>query len=217
MAKVLFKRKTTDEIKDLEVEDGALIYNTDNGKTYMDFGEKRVQTGGNADTMMAIGGNEAPMDTDIKLWFPKNTVNTKASEVINSMSGNQTDLAPSVNTVKKYVNGVVLYEGEETAIENPITLNDDVSNYDEIEIITEKGYSIKSTKVPVSYGKAGVIHGFVNNETFAQISMRNFTFSGNKLNTNNSGGINLGQTSNTIFTDVEVRVKKVIGYKKEVS
>lgn len=100
MAKVLFKRKTTDEIKDLEVEDGALIYNTDNGKTYMDFGEDRIQTGGNADTMIAIGGETEPTDTDIKLWFPDNTVNTKASEVINSMSGNQTDLAPSVDAVK---------------------------------------------------------------------------------------------------------------------
>lgn len=69
MAKVLFKRKTTNEIKDLEVEDGALIYNTDNGKTYMDFGENRIQTGGNADTMIAIGGVEAPTDTDIKIWI----------------------------------------------------------------------------------------------------------------------------------------------------
>ena len=103
MAKVLFKRKTTDEIKDLEIQDGALIYNTDNGKTYMDFGESRIQTGGNADTMITIGGEEAPTDTDIKLWFPKNTVNTKASEVINSMNGNQTDLAPSVDAVKNYV------------------------------------------------------------------------------------------------------------------
>ena len=103
MAKVLFKRKTTDEIKNLEIQDGALIYNTDNGKTYMDFGESRIQTGGNADTMIAIGGEEAPTDTDIKLWFPNNTANTKASEVINSMSGNQTDLAPSVDAVKNYV------------------------------------------------------------------------------------------------------------------
>lgn len=69
MAKVLFKRKTTNEIKNLEVEDGALIYNTDNGKTYMDFGEDRIQTGGNADTMIAIGGEEAPTDTDIKIWI----------------------------------------------------------------------------------------------------------------------------------------------------
>ena len=69
MAKVLFKRKTTNEIKNLEVEDGALIYNTDNGKTYMDFGENRIQTGGNADTMITIGGEEAPTDTDIKIWI----------------------------------------------------------------------------------------------------------------------------------------------------
>lgn len=76
MAKVLFKRKTTAEIEDLEVEDGALIYNTDNGKTYMDFGEERIQTGGNADTMIAIGGEE-PTDTDIKLWFPDDIANLK--------------------------------------------------------------------------------------------------------------------------------------------
>lgn len=112
MAKVLFKRKTTDEIKDLEVQDGALIYNTDNGKTYMDFGEERIQTGGNADTMIAIGGEEAPTDTDIKLWFPNNTVNTKASEVINSMNGNQTDLAPSVDAVKNYIEKNIVTGGE---------------------------------------------------------------------------------------------------------
>lgn len=116
MAKVLFKRKTTDEIKDLEVEDGALIYNTDNGKTYMDFGKKRIQTGGNADTMIAIGDNEAPTDTDIKLWFPDETIKTKASEVINSMDGSQTDLAPSVDSVKKYVDNKNTYSTEEVVI-----------------------------------------------------------------------------------------------------
>ena len=56
MAKVYFKRKTTQEIEELPVEDGSLIYNTDNCKTYIDFGEDRIQTGGNADTMIAIGG-----------------------------------------------------------------------------------------------------------------------------------------------------------------
>lgn len=102
MAKVLFKRKTTQEIEDLPIEDGALIYNTDNGKTYMDFNEERIQTGGNADTMIAIGGEE-PTDEDIKIWFPDETIKTKASEVINSMEGNETDLAPSVNIVKDYI------------------------------------------------------------------------------------------------------------------
>lgn len=125
MAKVLFKRKTTDEIKDLEVEDGALIYNTDNGKTYMDFGEDRIQTGGNADTMIAIGGAEAPTDTDIKIWFPNNTVDTKASEVINSMSGNQTDLAPSVDAVKKYVDSKRITYLNSTQLSNGFTPTED--------------------------------------------------------------------------------------------
>ena len=80
MAKVLFKRRTTAEIEELPVEDGSLIYNTDNGKTYMDFGDDRIQTGGNADTMIAIGGEE-PTDEDIKIWFPDNVVNTRANEI----------------------------------------------------------------------------------------------------------------------------------------
>lgn len=212
-------KKTYDLVGWQNESTGNTPVSADNLK-HMDEGIKYLYDEGATSKDIFICGNGQTVEDapeEAKVVFEKNTINTKASEVINSMSGNQTDLAPSVNTVKKYVNGVVLYEGEETTIENPITLNDDVSNYDEIEIITEKGYSIKSTKVPVSYGKAGVIHGFVTNGTFAQISMRNFTFSGNKLNTNNSGGINLGQTSNTIYTDVEVRVKKVIGYKKEVS
>nr|DAH18369.1 MAG TPA: hypothetical protein [Caudoviricetes sp.] len=212
-------KKTYDLVGWQNESTGNTPVSPDNLK-HMDEGIKYLYDEGATSKDIFICGNGQTVEDapeEAKVVFEKNTINTKASEVINSMSGNQTDLAPSVNTVKKYVNGVVLYEGEETTIENPITLNDDVSNYDEIEIITEKGYSIKSTKVPVSYGKAGVIHGFVTNGTFAQISMRNFTFSGNKLNTNNSGGINLGQTSNTIYTDVEVRVKKVIGYKKEVS
>lgn len=212
-------KKTYDLVGWQNESTGNTPVSPDNLK-HMDEGIKYLYDEGATSKDIFICGNGQTVEDapeEAKVVFEKNTINTKASEVINSMSGNQTYLAPSVNTVKKYVNGVVLYEGEETTIENPITLNDDVSNYDEIEIITEKGYSIKSTKVPVSYGKAGVIHGFVTNGTFAQISMRNFTFSGNKLNTNNSGGINLGQTSNTIYTDVEVRVKKVIGYKKEVS
>ena len=80
MAKVLFKRRSTQEIEELPVEDGSLIYNTDNGKTYMDFGEDRIQTGGNADTMIAIGGEE-PTDPDIKIWFPDNVVNSRANEI----------------------------------------------------------------------------------------------------------------------------------------
>lgn len=80
--KVKFKRHTTAEIEELEVEDGALVYNVDNGKTYMDYGTERIQTGGNADTMISIG-DEEPTDEDIKIWINTPTSETKASEIVN--------------------------------------------------------------------------------------------------------------------------------------
>ena len=131
MAKVLFKRRSTQEIEELPVEDGSLIYNTDNGKTYMDFGEDRIQTGGNADTMIAIGGEE-PTDEDIKIWFPDDTIKTKASEVINNMDGNETDLAPSVNAVKSYINNsknvmTIRNTSYQNGVSNNTTINMDSS------------------------------------------------------------------------------------------
>jgi sporulation protein YlmC with PRC-barrel domain len=76
--KVLFKRKTTEEIEKLEVEDGSLIYNTDNGKTYMDYGSTRIPTGGGANGGIYVG-NDEPTDSDVTLWIDENTINTKAS------------------------------------------------------------------------------------------------------------------------------------------
>lgn len=42
MSKVIFKRKSTNEIKNLSVEDGSLIYNYETGETYMDYGNGRL-------------------------------------------------------------------------------------------------------------------------------------------------------------------------------
>ena len=50
MTKVLFKRKTSDEIATLPVEDGALIYNHETGATYLDYGNERIPTGGGMPT-----------------------------------------------------------------------------------------------------------------------------------------------------------------------
>ena len=153
MAKVYFKRKTTQEIEELPVEDGSLIYNTDNGKTYMDFNNERIQTGGNADTMIAIGGEE-PTDPDIKIWFPDNVVNTKASEVVNSMEGNETDRAGSVDAVKKYIDGTLLWKNEnpdEDFESDSISLTD-WQNYDFWEVIfrssTTENFYFSTGKIP---------------------------------------------------------------------
>lgn len=217
--RVTFFKGNDEQVTSQPIKNGQLLYNTNTGETALDDAGKRVVTG--SGNVVEINNGSTPSNLATKLWVDRNKiVKTKASQVTTSMDGNDLNMAPAVKTVKDYVknyiNGVTLYEGEETTIGNPITLSDDVNNYDDIEIITEKGYYITSIRVPVSYGKAGVMHGFVTNNTFAQVSVRNFTFNGNKLNTNNSGGINLGQTSNTIYTDVEIRVKKVIGYKREV-
>lgn len=111
MSKVLFKRRTTAEIADLAVEDGALIYNTDNGKTYMDFEDERIQTGGNADTIISTETTE-PTDEDIKLWInPDKVTPTGASNVVDSMEGTQTDKSPSVNAVKSYVEDNYISKG----------------------------------------------------------------------------------------------------------
>ena len=50
MTKVLFKRKTSDEIATLPVEDGALIYNYETGATYLDYDDERIATGGGMPT-----------------------------------------------------------------------------------------------------------------------------------------------------------------------
>lgn len=50
MTKVLFKRKTTDEIASLPVEDGAIIYNYETGATYLDYDDERIPTGGGMPT-----------------------------------------------------------------------------------------------------------------------------------------------------------------------
>lgn len=50
MTKVLFKRKTSDEIAILPVEDGAIIYDYETGATYLDYDDERIPTGGGMPT-----------------------------------------------------------------------------------------------------------------------------------------------------------------------
>ena len=42
--KVLFKRKTSNELSGLPIENGSLIYNVETGDTYMDYNNERIQT-----------------------------------------------------------------------------------------------------------------------------------------------------------------------------
>lgn len=69
-----------------------------------------VEQTGKGGAGIAIGGEE-PTDTDVKIWFPNDTVGTEASEVVNSMDGDETDASPSVHAVKEYVNKYIVKSG----------------------------------------------------------------------------------------------------------
>lgn len=47
MPKVKFKRKSTSEIEELEIDDGSLICNYETGNIFMDYQNSRIQIGGN--------------------------------------------------------------------------------------------------------------------------------------------------------------------------
>lgn len=62
MSKVKFKRGTTDEIENMDIEDGSLLYNVETGDTYMDCNDKRIQTGGKP-TEGTSAGDTLPVGT----------------------------------------------------------------------------------------------------------------------------------------------------------
>lgn len=217
MAKVLFKRRTTAEIEDLEVEDGALVYNTDNGKTYMDFGDERIQTGGNADTIIARQTTE-PTDEDIKLWInPDKVTPTGASNVVDSMEGTQTDKSPSVNAVKDYINGTVLYSNS-TGTNGDVNLSENINGrvievfyyFQNSPTLTVCG----SRKFDESVGKLitlGIGDGHYDSGSFYG-KFGSYTVSENKLTVRTKGGYYYGNSSGFNNTENVLYITKVIAY-----
>lgn len=148
MAKVYFKRKTTQEIEELPVEDGSLIYNTDNGKTYMDFNDERIQTGGNADTMIAISGEE-PTDTDVKIWIQeKNNQNYDTFNYRKSTDNkfSALELPPTGDTLP--IGSIIYFDGDTVP-----------TNY---ELVDDSGEYKKIKKVAQSVGVVGAVTKDIN-------------------------------------------------------
>lgn len=62
-------------------------------------------------------GTEMPTDPTINLWInPDESQKQKASQVVNSMVGNEIDKSPSVDSVKKYVDKANTYSTDEIVI-----------------------------------------------------------------------------------------------------
>lgn len=114
MPKVDFKRVETDaEVENIEIKDGQLIYSK-SGKTFMDYGDERIPTGSGAGsgTPEVYIQEEEPTNEDWKIWIDTNEINNLGSEVVNTLDGNETNKAPSVNVV----NRLNTYVSEKTQI-----------------------------------------------------------------------------------------------------
>lgn len=95
-------RGTTTQINRRPIINGQLLYNYETGESYIDFENKRISTG--SGTVVAIQ-NEEPTNMATKLWIEDELVNSMGTEVVDSLEGNEKNMAPSVSTVKNFING----------------------------------------------------------------------------------------------------------------
>lgn len=105
---VKFFKGDTEDIEDRAIIHGQLLYNTDSGETFLDYETNRINTG--SGNVVAISDME-PANPATKLWIkPDEPLNNIGTEVVNSISGNETNMAPSVAAVKGYVEDALKFE-----------------------------------------------------------------------------------------------------------
>lgn len=99
-----FYKNGTEQVNSKEIVNGQTLVNVETGEMFLDDNGKRISVG--SGNVVQVGG-EKPTNKATKIWFDTNIVNSKASEVIDSVQGNETDLSPSVRSIKKYVDDAV--------------------------------------------------------------------------------------------------------------
>lgn len=201
--KVKFKRKTTSEIDNLEIEDGSLIYNVENGKTYMDYGNNRIPTGGGANGGIYVGDTE-PTDPDITLWVDTPITETKASEIVDEYTesdkvGYSCDYindafvysTNEVKTGKKWIDGKPIYRKtisySGSALGAYTNLPHGVSNIGEHRIIVEQAY--------IYNGNSFI--GYSNGTEFANVIVIDGT----------NVGVAVGSGWSTLFTKAYITIE----------
>lgn len=102
---VLFKRYVTNDIESLPILDGSIIYDVEKGRHYIDYNGNRIQVGSSGKEVL-VQDNE-PTEEDNKLWIDSDFVNTMGTEVVDSLDGDETNMAPSVRAVNKKINEVI--------------------------------------------------------------------------------------------------------------
>ena len=139
-----------------------------------------------------------------------NEVNNKAL-VVDSMSGTETNKAPSVNAVKLFLDGTTLYS-DATGSSGDVTLNDTIANYPFIEIFyVSSGYE-SSKKIDTRFVTTFNLNlPFIyNNAYYDRISK--YTIANNKITFVESLTCNANFAS-VVSQNPEISIKEVIGYK----
>lgn len=112
--RVTFYKGDTAQVDSQAIKNGQMLYNTETGETALDDNGKRIVTGsGN----VVYIGDEEPTNEATKIWINSDSIKAKGNQVTNSMEGNETNIAPSVNAVKEYISDKVEnYTTEEQVI-----------------------------------------------------------------------------------------------------
>lgn len=146
-----------------------------------------------------ISDKEPSLDDIFKLWINEGEVNNLGSEVVNSVSGNESNKAPSVQAVNKAI-GIVGWSNPSPNASFPsqsITLN--TADYDDYEIefllvstgadSKSTGRIIKTNRAYLDYvGGSGLLAGYMRK--ISNVSSNIISFS-------DAININTGETDNT--------------------
>ena len=186
----------------------------------MDYGEKRIQTGNGTSKDIFICGEDQTIDdapSEAKIIIDSNIVNSKPSEIVNSMEGNEINKGPSVNAVKEFIDNKTNLEVIGWNNPNPtslfssqtITLTDNISNYSYYEIYYKgwraNPHMLTTGKIPVEWGTCLSYY-----ESTGVLGMRTLDKpTGNTMKFGN-------MTGNGVDNNYTVPYK-IILYKKEVS
>lgn len=110
--RVTFYKGNTDQINNHIGPTGQLLYNTETGETYLSSNVGRILTG--SGNILKVS-EEEPTNPGTKVWIKPNELQkVDSTEVIDSLEGNETNLAPSVRAVKNALKQV--YSTEEQVI-----------------------------------------------------------------------------------------------------
>ena len=96
---IQFIRHITTDIEQLPILDGAIIYDIQKGRNYIDYNDERIQVGSAGNEVVI--GEESEITEDTKLIIEQDFIDNIGSEVVNSLEGNETNKAPSVKVVNE--------------------------------------------------------------------------------------------------------------------